>query len=75
MNQDFPSSNADYEVRYSSLFRPGRGVAFPCDAAGRVNMDELSERSRRNYLFARAMVGREFASPVVRPCALTELSA
>ena len=26
-----------FEVRYMSLFLPGRGVAFPCDAKGAVN--------------------------------------
>ena len=41
--------------------------AFPCDAQGRVDMDGLSERARANYLFARAMVGRELAQPSVVP--------
>ena len=54
------------ELWFRSLFNEGRGFAFACDSAGRVNMGELSERGRRNYLFARAMVGREFATPSVR---------
>ena len=54
-----------YEIRFQSLFREGRGLAFPCNAAGRVDMDALTERGRCNYLFARAMVGREFATPSV----------
>ena len=33
----------------------------------RRDLDSLSERGRCNYLFARAMVGREFATPSVRP--------
>jgi hypothetical protein len=41
-------------------------LAFPCNALGGVDMDALSERGRSNYLFARAMVGREFAVPSVR---------
>ena len=55
--------NGQFEIRFQSLFHEGRGMVFPCDAEGQVNMDVLSERGRCNYLFARAMVGREFASP------------
>ena len=32
--------------------------------------DELSERARCNYLYARAVVGREFAFPEVIPASL-----
>lgn len=56
-----------FELRFESLFQPGRGLAFPCDARGRVELDTLSERARRNYLYARAVVGREFATPAVVP--------
>lgn len=59
-----------YELRFQSLFHSGRGYAFPCDAEGRVAMDRLSERERANYLFARAMVGRDLAAPAVRPSGL-----
>lgn len=58
----------DYELRFESLFQAGRGLAFPCDAQGGVRLDALSERARQNYLFARAVVGREYASPVVLRC-------
>jgi hypothetical protein len=54
-----------YEVRFMSLIQRGRGVAFPCDVLGHVDMDALSERARINYLFARAMVGRENAAACV----------
>jgi hypothetical protein len=54
---------ARFEIRFQSLFREGRGFAFPCDATGQVDMGSLSERGRSSYLFARAMVGREFATP------------
>ncbi len=53
-------------LRFDSLFHPGRGVAVPCDAAGRVNMDTLTERLRNAYLGARAMVGREYGCPTVQ---------
>ena len=56
---------AGWELRFESLFDPGRALSFPCDAAGRVDLDALSERARRNYLYARAVVGREFAAPAV----------
>ncbi len=55
-----------FEIRFQSLFQEGRALAFPCDAAGHVDTDALSERGRCNYLFARAMVGREFATPSIR---------
>jgi len=38
-----------FELRFQSLFAAGRALSFPCDAAGRVNLDALSERARRNY--------------------------
>lgn len=58
-----------FEIRFPSLFHEGRALAFPCDAQGRVLLDELSDRVRENYLFARAMVGREYATPRVLPSA------
>jgi hypothetical protein len=54
-----------FQLRFESLFNPGRGLAFPCDARGQVEMDNLSESALRNYLYARAVVGREFATPAV----------
>ncbi len=59
-----------YELRFQSLFCDGRGYAFPCDAAGRVDMDSLGERALHNYLFARTVIGRELSMPRVLPCAL-----
>lgn len=57
-----------YELRFQSLFNEGRALAFPCDAHGHVDMDALSERARGNYLYARAVVGREYATPAVQRC-------
>ena len=59
------ASNTSLELRFVSLFHPGRALAFPCDARGRVELDGLSEPARRNYFYARTVVGREFASPSV----------
>lgn len=57
---------ASYEIRFQSLFKEGRALSFPCDRDGHVDLDHVNERLRSNYLFARAMLGREFAMPVVR---------
>jgi hypothetical protein len=59
-----------YEIRFQSLYNAGRALTFPCDAQGHVEMDALSERARLNYLYARAVVGREFAAPAVREAEL-----
>jgi hypothetical protein len=60
-----PSRSSPFQLCFRSLFDPGRGYAFPCDDNGRVDLDQLSERARNNYLYARAMVGREVAAPCV----------
>ena len=59
--------NCSYEVRFQSLFHEGRALCFPCDAQGHVSLDSLSDRARDNYLYARAVVGREYAVPSVSP--------
>jgi hypothetical protein len=61
------SRATSYELRFTGLFNPGRGYAFPCDAVGHVDIDELTERARANYLFARTVVGSELSPPVVAP--------
>ena len=58
--------NRRYELRFHSLYKAGRGYTFPCDAAGRVDLDALSDRERQSYLFARALVGGEFSLPAVQ---------
>jgi len=54
-----------YVLRFESLFDGGRALAFECDAGGHVDLDSLSERAKLNYLYARAVVGRDFAMPRV----------
>ena len=56
-----------FELRFRSLFHEGRGLAFSCDADGRIDLDRLSDRARQSYLYARALVGRDFAQPEVLP--------
>lgn len=55
-----------YLLRFVSLHDPGRAVAVPCNAAGIVDMNALSQRLRTAYLGARALVGREYACPTVQ---------
>jgi hypothetical protein len=58
---------ARYELRFTGLYNRGRGFAFPCNAAGHVDIDELTDRGRVNYFYARAVVGAELSAPVVLP--------
>ncbi|HXD40174.1 MAG TPA: hypothetical protein VN649_06405 [Ramlibacter sp.] len=60
------STPSQFELRFQSLFDNGRGFAFPCDPRGQVDMNQLTERARNNYLYARAVVGRELAFPAVQ---------
>ena len=59
------SNDHAYEIRFQSIFQEGRGLAFPCNEKGQVDLDVLSERARANYLYARAVVGREYLAPAV----------
>jgi len=62
--------DATHVLWFESLFAPGSGYAFPCDARGQVDLDALGPRALDNYLYARAVVGRELACPAVEPSAL-----
>jgi|KBSMisStandDraft_5_1062788.scaffolds.fasta_scaffold84642_4 hypothetical protein len=57
--------NSSHVLKFQSLSNAGKALVFPCDAQGRVALDALSDRARENYLYARAVVGREFAYPRV----------
>jgi len=63
--QNHSGSTTDFEIRFASLFEPGRAFAFPCDACGHVDIDSLPAGIKNNYLFARAMVGKNFAAPCI----------
>lgn len=64
------SAPIEYELRFCSLFHPGRALSFRCDAAGVVDMNAMSPRCLQNYLFARGMIGREYAYPTVMACSV-----
>lgn len=55
-----------FELHFPSLSNQGHGLAFPCDVSGQVSLDALTECARCNYLYARALIGRDFAMPAVR---------
>ena len=65
--KDHETTPSDFELRFSRLFGIGPALSFPCDAAGTVNLDSLGERARCNYLYARTVIGRDFAMPAVQP--------
>jgi hypothetical protein len=57
--------NTAYVLRYDSLYNAGRWFSFPCDQNGAIDIDALPPRARSSYLATRALVGLEFAFPVV----------
>ena len=59
-----------FMLRFDPLFGVGPALSFPCDAAGRVDLDSLAERARANYFYARAVIGRQFRMPDVQRGAL-----
>jgi hypothetical protein len=65
MDTDPRTDDARFELRYRSFSAHRCGYAFPCDAQGRVDLDQLSEEARENYLYARAMVGFDLQHPEV----------
>jgi hypothetical protein len=60
-----------FELRFDPLVEEQAPLSFPCDARGHVDLDELCDRSRRDYLFAHTLIGRQFTAPVVHACALS----
>jgi hypothetical protein len=54
-----------FELWFEPLAHGRRGFAFVCDPSGRIDLDALSSRGRANYMLARTLVGRDFASPQV----------
>ena len=69
-SQHAHTNRAGFELRFQSLFHEGRGYVFPCDEAGHVDLDAMSDTLRVSYLFARTLIGRDFSVPAVRASAL-----
>lgn len=58
----------DYELRFEPLRERREALAFPCDESGRADMDAMDNVTRNQYLFARALVGRDYSpARVERP--------
>ena len=59
------ASEPGLALRFVPRGRDRRCLTFPCNAAGHVEMDRLSERERIDYLFARALRGRDYSLDMV----------
>ena len=72
MTANAPTRFADlaFELHFEPLVDEQPPLTFPCDEQGRVDLDGLCDRSRRDYLFAHTLIGRHFTPPVIRACAL-----
>ena len=69
---DASSGRFDRASGYELVFLPlhqGCSYAFPCDAAGVVELDRLTQHARHNYLLLSALVGRDFQMPSIVRCA------
>jgi hypothetical protein len=60
-----PNQTAGFKLSFRPLAPGQRACAVPCDDQGRVDLDALGEQVRNDYLFARALVGRDFDRPCV----------
>ena len=60
----------EHLLLFQSLIDAQTSCAFPCDSRGHVDMDALSDAAREEYLYARAVMGREFAAPAVIEAAI-----
>jgi hypothetical protein len=58
-------SSTQFQLCFRSLSASGRSFAFPCDPKGQVDLDRMCEKTRNNYFYARAMMGREVAYPAL----------
>ncbi|SEL89363.1 hypothetical protein SAMN05216359_12221 [Roseateles sp. YR242] len=59
-----PDGTVTYELLFVTLHQ-GANFVFPCDPNGTVDLNDLTDKARHNYLLARALVGRDFAAPRV----------
>lgn len=61
-----PMDAVVHELCFASLSEAGAVKIFPCDSRGNVELDALSPLQRNDYLFVRALIGRDFTGPFVR---------
>jgi hypothetical protein len=62
-----PSTHPDctHRLSFGPLGPTARPLVFDCDVAGRVDLDRLDRRERADYLYARALIGRDYRWPRV----------
>jgi len=65
MKHSAAATTACYQIRFKALRPASQDVAFRCDDRGNVDLDSLCEKARIDYLFARALIGRNFARPAM----------
>jgi len=65
------SERSEHVLLFQSLTDAQSSCAFPCDSRGHVDMDALSESAREDYVYARAVIGREYLAPAVVGAATT----
>jgi hypothetical protein len=61
------AAKGGFRVCFRTALPSGCRNSFPCDPRGNVDMDRLSDSSRRDYLFARIMARRDCLEPQVVP--------
>jgi len=54
-----------FVLRFRPLRPKGSSLAFPCNDRGCVDLDALGDGMLRSYLYARAVIGAEYARPSV----------
>ena len=59
------ATKSHLELRFMPRFGGQRRLVFLCDTAGHVEIDKLSEHERVDYLFARALRGRDYSLEIV----------
>ena len=70
MDSSSNSQRCRHQLCFRSLSDAGRALCFPCDGRGCVDIDALNAPTRLSYLYARAVIGREFLLPTVALAAL-----
>jgi hypothetical protein len=64
-HQQGAAAKSHVELRFLPRFGGQRRLVFPCNTAGQVEIDKLSEHQRIDYLFARALRGRDYSLEIV----------
>ncbi len=60
---------ACFALQFRSFASATEDLCFPCNANGVVDLNALTPQELKNYLYARALVGRSFSPPQRVECA------